>query len=65
VIEMVRGQLQQVVQTKVPITLYWTFNDDRSRNVPDAEFRLAYGKTDEVLKQIEQANRMVSRAEKP
>jgi hypothetical protein len=65
VIEMVRGQLQQVVEAKVPVTLYWTFNDDRARNVPDAEFQLAYGKTDEVLKQIEQANRILSATDKP
>ncbi len=65
VIEMVRGQLQQVVQTKIPIMLYWTFNDDRSRHMADAEFQLMYGKTDEVLQQIEQANRMVAAAEKP
>lgn len=64
-IETVHGQLQQVVEAKIPITLYWTYQDDRSRNVPDAEFQLDYGKTDETLMQIEQANRMLSATAKP
>ncbi len=60
VIEMIRGQLQQVVEARVPITLYWLFQDDRARNVPDVEFQLDYGKTDEVLNLIEQANRTLA-----
>ncbi len=56
-IDVTRNQLLQIVAAKVPITLFWTFRDDRSRNIPDAEFQLAYGKTDEVLNMIEQANK--------
>lgn len=52
--------LQEIVKNKYPLTLYWTYHDS---NIGRGEqhWSLEYGKTDEVLKRIEQANRDIKK----
>ena len=55
---MLRATLPVLVELKLPLTLYWTFNDDREGR---ADTALRYGKTDEALRLIEAASAEVRR----
>lgn len=54
--EIVQRTLPVIVNSKIPLTLYWTFNDDRTWARERMLYSLRYGKTDEVLRLIEKAN---------
>ena len=47
-----------LVELKLPLTLYWTFNDDREGR---ADTALRYGRTDEALRLIEAASDAIRR----
>jgi hypothetical protein len=55
--------LPTIVELEIPLTLYWTFNDDRSWNRQSVELKLRYGTTDAPLDMIERANRVLSQQE--
>jgi hypothetical protein len=55
---LLRATLPVLVELKLPLTLYWTFNDDREGR---ADTALRYGRTDEALRLIEAASRDVRR----
>ena len=53
-IDLLRATLPVLVELEVPLTFYWTFNDDRT--VSESEkYDLRYGKTDAALRLIETA----------
>ena len=55
---LLRATLPVLVELKLPLTLYWTFNDDREGR---ADTALRYGRTDEALRLIEAASVEVRR----
>lgn len=59
-LDMLRATLPVLVELRLPLTLYWTFNDDR-RIPEDGKFSLRYGATDEALRLIEDANASLNR----
>jgi len=54
-----RATLPVLVELNLPLTLYWTFNDDREGSGEETSLR--YGRTDEALGLIEAASRDVRR----
>ena len=56
---LLRATLPVLVELKLPLTLYWTFNDDREG--AGEYLSLRYGKTDEALRLIEAASVEVRR----
>ena len=48
--------LPVLVELEIPLTLFWTFNDDRTWNRENPSFKLRYGTSDTVLAMIEDAN---------
>jgi len=56
----VRACLREIVINKFPITLYWTYHDSILQR-GEQHWSLEYGKTDDVLKAIEQANRDIKK----
>ncbi len=52
--------LQEIVKNKIPLTLYWTYHDSVIER-GEQHWSLEYGKTDEILKRIEQANRDIKK----
>jgi hypothetical protein len=58
--DLLNATLPVLVELKVPLTLYWNFNDDISYQKADLIYTLRYGKTDEALKLIEAANNAIS-----
>ena len=55
---LLRATLPVLVELRLPLVLYWTFNDDREGR---ADTALRYGKTDEALGLIEGASRELRR----
>jgi hypothetical protein len=54
-LSMMRATLPVIVELGLPLTLYWTFNDDRGMEETEKGLDLRYGKTDEALLLIEAA----------
>ena len=60
-INLLSVTLPVLVELKIPLALYWNFNDDISYQKADLIYTLRYGKTDEALQLIEAANNAVSK----
>ncbi|MHC4715471.1 MAG: glycoside hydrolase 5 family protein, partial [Planctomycetota bacterium] len=54
-IAILRKTLPVLVELKIPLTLYWTYADDRNMPGPK-QYDLRYGKTDGALRLIEEAS---------
>lgn len=60
-IDLLNATLSVLTELKIPLTLYWNFNDDISYQKADLIYTLRYGKTDEALQLIQAANNAVSK----
>ena len=60
-LEMLRATLPVIVELRLPLTLYWTFNDDRGMEAQDKSLDLRYGTTDTALELIEAAAAQIRR----
>jgi hypothetical protein len=58
-ISYIQDCLDAVVQSQIPVTLFWTYCDDCKRG--EENWSLRYGGTDQVLGLIEQANRAIQK----
>ena len=58
-IELVERTLPVLVDSQIPLTLYWAFSDDRTWAKEEMVYSLRYGKTDEALELIEHANAQI------